>query len=548
MVSGAHLIASTLRRLGVTVVFGLVGIPVVDIAESFLTHGIKFIAFRNEQSASYAASIYGYLTGKPGVLLIVGGPGLVHGLPGVENARSNRFPLLVLAGSVETGLRGLGGFQELDQVSLIKAAGAKFAQQPSGLNDLSRVLEQAYRESYFGQPGATYVDLPANLIQGHDPDFKIGNVLDPGAAPRSAGDRARLCQAAQLIRGANFPLLIIGKGAAYAHAEDSLRRLQAATNLAFLPTPMGKGVISDLHPHNLSAARSQALKEADVVIVLGARLNWILHFGGSGKFNENAKIIQVSNVGDDLRGDGLGILGDVDLVTNQLSSELSGFTAPALPASVINKRQQNEAKALEAEKAISTSLNYKTTYAAIRETLNAATTKRIVYVSEGANTMDVSRTSFPLVSPRTRLDAGTNATMGVGMGYAIAAKVAEPDSLVVAIEGDSAFGFSAMEIETAVRSKLPLIVYVINNSGIYHGSTVSSDEPLPPTALSTETPYHKLGESLGAWGAECRTIDEVVAATKKAVELNKVAVINVIIELGKARKIAFGWQASTKQV
>lgn len=549
MVSGAHVVASVLKQLGVEVVFGLVGIPVVEIAESLIAHDIRFIAFRNEQSASYAASVYGFSTGKPGVLLVVGGPGVVHALAGVENARSNRFPLLLLAGSAETALRGLGAFQQLDQVSLVRAAGAKFAEQPDGLDSVGRLLEQAYRESYYGQPGVAYIDLPANLIKAQDPDFKIPLLAVPAPAPRSAGDPSHVARAASLIQNAKFPLLIIGKGVAYARAEHAVQHLQAATNLAFIPTPMGKGVISDYNPLNLSAARSAALKSADVVIVLGARLNWILHYGGSGKFLDNVQIVQVSNVGEDLKGDGLGILGDIELVTNQLIADLHGFKAPAVPDGVLAKRSQNEAKALEAEKKVSDQLNYKTVYAAIRETLNlSASNRRIVYVSEGANSMDISRTSFPLVGPRTRLDAGTNATMGLGVGYAIAAKAAEPDALVVAIEGDSAFGFSAMEIETAVRSKLPLIVFVINNSGIYHGSVPRDDRPLPPTALSPEVAYHKLGESMGAWGAECRTLDEVVSATKHAVSLNQVSVINVIIELGKERQIAFGWQASTKKV
>ena len=549
--SGAEIIALSLKQLGVKHVFGLVGIPVVEIAEALIAHGIQFVAFRNEQSAAYAASICGYIKGRPGVLLVVGGPGVVHALPGVENSRSNRFPLLVLAGSAETSHRGMGAFQQLDQISLVKAAGVKFAEQPDDIDSIGRILEQAYRTAFYGQAGATYVDFPANIIQAvPDSSFVFKGISEPKAAPRSQGDPDQIKETVELLKNAKFPLLIVGKGVAYAKAEETVRQLQSKTKLAFIPTPMGKGVISDHSPENLSAARSLALKEADVVLILGARLNWILHYGGSGKFNKEAKFIQVDNVGEDIRGEGLGVLGDLELVSQQLITALDSWTSPAIPESIVSKRATNESRALATETAVSDVLKYQTVYKAIRDTLAEVVpkSKRVVYVCEGANTMDISRTSFPLVEARTRLDAGTNATMGIGMGYAIAAKVAEPESLVIGIEGDSAFGFSAMEIETAVRTNLPMVIFVINNSGIYHGTEPSNDESaLPPTALGREIPYHQLAQSLGAWGAESRTLESVIENTKKAIELNKVCVINVIIELGKARKIDFGWMASTKK-
>lgn len=557
MSSGSAVIARSLYNLGVRHVFGIVGIPVIEVAEACIAQGIRFIAFRNEQAATYAASAYGYLTGKPGVCLVVGGPGVVHALAGAENASANGFPVMLLAGSAESHQRAKGAFQELNQVSAVQQY-TKFAVQPASVTDVSSLMEKAYRVAYFGRPGCTYLDLPADIIQG-----KIQSEIslphnDPGPAPRTMADPMRIKNAIDALQGAKSPLMIIGKGAAYGKCEQAVRKLHEKMQMPFLPTPMGKGVIPDDHPLNMSAARSAALKSADVILLLGARLNWILHYGESPKFNPNVKIIQVDihpeELGNNAGSPQLGIAGDIGLVAQQLTEQLpSSYKAPAIPKVVEETRTKNTAKATKSENGTDVPIKYQPVYRVIRETLaqTVSNNRNIVYVSEGANTMDISRTSFPLNSPRNRLDAGTNATMGVGIGYAIAAKTAQPDDLVVAIEGDSAFGFSAIEVETAVRSKLPMIIYVMNNSGVYHGVDPSAydkqdQKPLPPTALQLDTKYHLLAESLGAKGYLASTLEEVKAATVDAVKSNSVAVINVIIDSGKDKKLEFGWMASTK--
>lgn len=551
----ATVIAQTLKDLGVQHVFGIVGIPVIEVAEALIAQGIRFVSFRNEQAATYAASVYGYLTGRPGVCLVVGGPGVIHALSGVENARANAFPLLLLAGSAESHQREKGAFQELNQVSAALPY-TKMAAQPASVSSVPPLLEKAYRTAYFGRPGATYIDLPADIIQAKLPEgASIDSVTNPGAPPKSMADPSRVSQAAKLLASAKSPLLIVGKGVAYARAEDPVRKLFEATKIPFLPTPMGKGVLPDDHELNMSASRSAALKSADVVLLLGARLNWILHYGESPKFRPDVKFIQVDIAAEELGNNGgnadLGLVGDVGLVSQQLLQALGSYQSPPVPRAVADNRSKNVAKASKTESDTTPPLKYQAVYKAIRDTLSQVVpkTRNIVYVSEGANTMDVSRSSFPLNSPRNRLDAGTNATMGVGMGYAIAAKCAQPEDLVVAIEGDSAFGFSAMELETAVRSKLPMVIYVMNNSGIYHGvdpSAYSGSNPLPSTALQLNTKYHALAEALGAQGFEVSTVDQIKQATEKAVNSNKVTVINVIIDPGKDKKLEFGWMASTK--
>lgn len=570
---GSQIIAEALAQLGVKHIFGIVGIPVIEVADACIDRGIKFISFRNEQAASYAASIYGYLTGLPGVCLVVGGPGVLHAIPGIGNASANHLPLLLIAGSSETHQTNKGAFQELDQVSYL-APHTKLSGRPSSLETLPSLLEKAYRTAYFGRPGPTYVDLPADFIQGSAMTDHVQRVTPPGPAPRTAADPARIAQAVALLQTAESPLLIIGKGAAYGRAESAVRQFNELAQVPFLPTPMGKGVLPDDSPLNVSAARSAALKSADVILLLGARLNWILHYGEQPKFREGVKIIQVDvaseELGNNNRGQAaLGLAGDVGLVVSQLHDALKnlpnakhnsaiGKDSGRLPKALEEVKSRNTIKAEKVEQNPVVPLKYQPVYRVIRDVL-ASQPQRVVYVSEGANTMDISRSSFPLNTPRTRLDAGTNATMGVGMGYAIAAKAADPSSLVVAIEGDSAFGFSLAEVETAVRSRLPMIIVVMNNSGVYHGVDPArysqlDTTPLPATALQLDTKYHVLAEAFGAKGYEVRTLEELESAMKSAVlgssgsgSKGEVSVLNVIIESGKDKKLEFGWMASAKK-
>ncbi|KAL4969354.1 indolepyruvate decarboxylase family protein [Aspergillus stella-maris] len=604
--TGAQLIARTLRDLGVTVIFGIVGIPVVEIAEEAINLGIRFVAFRNEQACSYAASVYGYMTGRPGVCLVVGGPGVLHALAGIGNSSANNFPLLVLAGSAETTAVTKGAFQELDAISLLTPH-TKLAIRPSSLDFIPGAMKNAYRTCWYGRPGPTFIDLPADLIQGKlSSGFALPQPegLLVSLPPKASGDPTLILKAVKLLRSARAPLVIVGKGAAYAHAEAGIRKLVDTTQIPFLPTPVGKGVVPDSHPLNASSARSAALKNADVVLLLGARLNWILHFGETPKWASSAKIIQVDicaeEIGRNAGNSELGILGDISLVVDQLLSSLSNWkyqptttgkdNFPSLLA-VSAKKNENKAEKLALTPTPSNApLTYQRAYHIIKTTLNALTPVEdgdIVYVSEGANTMDISRSIFPLQHPRQRLDAGTYATMGVGLGYIVAAHeayntVATPGSIppkpkkIVAFEGDSAFGFSAMEVETLARYRIPALIFVINNSGIYHGDstdqaswkklqdqTVANDTKADPaaavgadgpskdkaqskglrsTSLLYETRYEMLATMCGGNGYFVRNEEELEKATREGFKSDTVTVVNVVVEPGIGKEIGFAWQ------
>lgn len=498
----------------------------------------------------------------------------------------------MLAGSAETSGVTKGAFQELDAVSFL-APHTKFAVRPPSLDFVTGAISDAFRTCWYGRPGSTFVDLPADLIQGKTSSAlqlpKPENVLIP-PPPKSSGDPAHILKAAQLLRSARSPLVVVGKGAAYARAESKINQLVQTTQIPFLPTPMGKGVVPDSHPLNTSSARSAALKNADVVLVLGARLNWILHFGEPPKWASDAKIIQVDicaeEIGRNAGSAELGIIGDIDLVVGQLLTSLSSWRyAPSppsgrFPALLAESAKKNEDKAQKAaftQTPRNKPMTFQRAYQVMKSALNTLSPfeeGNIVYVSEGANTMDISRSAFPLNHPRQRLDAGTYATMGVGMGYAIAAHEAyntlplsagSKPKKIVALEGDSAFGFSAMEIETMARYRIPALIFVMNNSGIYHGDSSSEgawrtlqdqtaaydtkpdgqdgrSKGLRSTSLLYETRYEQMATMCGGKGYFVRTEDELDAATREGFKNDCVTVVNVVVEPGIGQQIGFAWQ------
>jgi 2-hydroxyacyl-CoA lyase 1 len=567
--TGAQLIARALHELGVKVIFGLVGIPVVQIAEEAIALGIRFIAFRNEQAASYAATAYGYLTGRPGVCLVVGGPGVLHAMAGIGNSSANAFPLLLLAGSSETHMVTKGAFQELDAISLLSPH-TKIAVR-SSLDSIPQSITNAYRTAWFGRAGTGFIDLPADVIQGEGEAEPTGVVSSP---PRAGPDPEKIKHVAELLKSAKAPLVVVGKGAAYSQAETLIRRLIDQTSIPFLPTPMGKGVLPDSHPSNTASARSAALKSADVVLILGARLNWILHFGEEPKWNSNAKFVQVDISAEELgRNNGnaeLGIVGDIGVVTSQLLTALQGWkydTSSEYVTAIKNSTKKNEANAAKSAKVDKIPMTYGRTFDIIKETLHKLSPPEdggIVYISEGANTMDISRSVFSVEHPRLRLDAGTYATMGVGLGYAIAAHAAynlpNPEASagkagnkkIVCLEGDSAFGFSLPEVETMARYGMDVLIFVINNGGVYHGDSADSDAwlslqkksidgaskgGLRSTSLGWEVGYEKVAEMCGGKGYLVRTPEELAKATEEGFRAKVPVVVNVIIEAGQAKKL-----------
>ncbi|ROI36342.1 2-hydroxyacyl-CoA lyase 1 [Anabarilius grahami] len=519
-VTGAQLIAAALKSQNVEYMFGIVGVPIIEVAMAAQAAGIKYVGMRNEQAACYAASAIGYLTGWPAVCLVVSGPGLIHALGGMANANMNCWPVIVIGGSSDRNQETTGAFQEFPQVEACRLY-SKFSARPSSLEMIPAVVEKAVRSSIYGRPGACYIDIAGDMVNAKIDRTSVRFVSCCPAPPVSQADSREITEAVRLLKAAQRPLIIMGKGAAYARAEKEVRELVEVTGIPFLPTPMGKGLLPDDHSNCVAAARSRALLQADVIVLLGARLNWILHFGFPPRFSPHVKIIQVDLCAEELSNNvraASALLGDIRAVVSQTLALQS-----TLP------------------------MNYYTAFHHISELLP----KDCLIVSEGANTMDIGRTMLLNYLPRHRLDAGTFGTMGVGPGFAIAAAVLEQAQKsaqrVVCIEGDSAFGFSGMEVETMCRYKLPIIIIVINNNGIYSGvdpETWKEMEQMgdmttiaPPVTLLPEARYEQVMSAFGGRGYLVRAVEELRSALQESLTNTEMpSLINVLIDPASDRK------------
>ena len=545
-VDGATLMARSLKQQRVDYMFGIVGFPVQPIAAAAQEFGITYIGMRNEQSASYAAHAAGYLTGRPGACLTVSGPGVVHGLAGLANAQQNCWPMIMIGGASPTYQNAMGGFQEERQVQ-IAAPFCKFAHAVEHTHRVPFYVEMAVRQSIYGRPGATYLDMPDDIIKGEVEETELAAMATIPEPPRMQAMAEDVEAALDALEAAERPLVIVGKGMAWSRAEDEVGAFIERTRLPFLASPMGKGVLDDNHPLSVGAARSHALREADVIFVMGARLNWILHFGQPPRFSKDVRIIQL-----DISAEAIGnnvptevaLVGDGKAVVGQLNKALGARqwfypSDTAWHGAIAEKAAANAEAIRPMVEDDSIPTNY---YRALKDIREWATEDAII-IGEGANTMDIGRTQLPNVAPRLRLDAGTYGTMGVGMGFAIAAAVVHPERPIISVSGDSAIGFSGMEIETACRYNLPIKVVVLNNGGIGSGiDAMPTDGPIPPRILTIGARYDLMMEAFGGKGFYIEDPNELPGALDSAMAFDGPTLVNVKLHPQAGRKPQqFGW-------
>ncbi|XP_077867245.1 2-hydroxyacyl-CoA lyase 1 [Saccoglossus kowalevskii] len=557
-IDGATILCRSLKDQGVKYMFGIVGFPVIEVGIAAQAVGLEYVAMRNEQAASYAASAIGYLTGRPGACLVVSGPGLVHALSGMANAMSNGWPMIVIGGSSDEDQEGMGAFQEFPQVESTRLF-SKYTARPSNISRLPFYIEKAVRSSIYGRPGAVYIDMAGNMVNKKVAENDVSFVQKCAAAPRMLADPDTVKEAVSLLMTSSRPLVVIGKGAAIAGAEKNVRTFIETHKLPFLPTPMGKGVIPDDHPLCVAPARSRALLKADVVVLLGARLNWILHFGIPPRFDPNTKFIQVDICPEELHNNvgnrAIGLAGHLDCVVQQLTEalgKLPGCYTHPIKSPWRDTLQEKVTSNVKASETLASDLSVPMNYYAVFSKIRNVLPKDCIIVSEGANTMDIGRTMLPNYLPRHRLDAGSFGTMGVGLGFAIAAAIWLKDigstKKVVCIEGDSAFGFSGMEMETVCRYNLPIIFIVVNNNGISFGvdddfykqvkDMKTETSMLPPTSLLPSARYEKVIEAFGGKGYYVVTPDALENALDSCLNKhpNRPSLINVKINPTSMRK------------
>jgi 2-hydroxyacyl-CoA lyase 1 len=545
-VTGATLMARELKKQGVDYMFGIVGFPVQPIAAAAQEEGIQYVGMRNEQSASYAAQAVGYMTGRPGACLTVSGPGVVHGLAGLANAQQNFWPMIMIGGASPTYQNGMGAFQEERQVQ-IASPFCKFAHAVEHVHRIPFYVELAVRQSIYGRPGAVYLDMPDDIINGEvEEEDAVETAVIP-EAPRMQAMPEDVEKALDVLEDAKNPVVIVGKGMAWSRAEDEVRAFIERTQLPFLASPLGKGVMDDNHPLSVGAARSHALKEADVIFVMGARLNWIMHYGMSPRFKKGVRIIQLDisaeSIGNNVATE-VGLVGDGKAIVGQLNKALEDrqwfYPSDTDWHKAIAEKAKGNAESIQPMIDDNSSpTNYYRALKDIREWMP----ENAVIIGEGANTMDIGRTQLPNANPRLRLDAGSYGTMGIGMGFAIAAAVVHPERPIVSVSGDSAIGFSGMEIETACRLGLPVKIVVLNNGGIGTGiEEFPKEGPLPPRVLTMGPSYEKMMEAFGGKGWYVEDPADLRGALDEAMAHDGPALVNVRLHHEAGRKPQqFGW-------
>ncbi|SCW86453.1 oxalyl-CoA decarboxylase [Ancylobacter rudongensis] len=538
LTDGFHLVIDALKLNDIDTIYGVPGIPITDLGRMAQAEGIRVISFRHEQNAGNAAAIAGFLTKKPGVCLTVSAPGFLNGLTALANATTNCFPMILISGSSEREIVDLqqGDYEEMDQLAIAKPL-CKAAFRVLHAADIGIAVARAIRAACSGRPGGVYLDLPAKLFsQVMDADAgakSLVKVID--AAPAQLPSPAAVTRALDVLKSAKKPLIILGKGAAYAQADEEIRSFIETSGIPFLPMSMAKGLLPDNHPLSAGAARSTVLKDSDVVVLVGARLNWLLSHGKGKTWGDAPKkFIQIDIEPKEMDSNveiAAPLVGDIGSVIEALNEGIkTGWKAPAAEwIDAINARKEvNIGKMAQRLLKNSTPMDFHSALGALKQVIKER--PDAILVNEGANTLDLARGVIDMYQPRKRLDVGTWGVMGIGMGFAIGAAV-ETGKPVLAVEGDSAFGFSGMEVETICRYNLPVCVVIFNNNGIYRGTDTDPTGRDPGTTVFVaDSRYDKMMEAFGGVGYHVTTPDELKKAVDEAMDSGKPTLINAVID------------------
>jgi len=527
-VTGNDLVAQTLKNEGVDTVFYLTGGPMSDVARLCIEMQFKSIDVRHEQAAAMMAHAYSRLTGKPGICFASSGPGTTNLLTGIGNSLLDATPVVGLGGSSPITQNSRGVFQEIDQLSIFKPV-SKWAERVTDVRRIPELISKAIRMATQGQQGPVYLDLPGDILYTQ---VELEEVQFPRNLPkqlRPAGDPELIEEAVALLRHAKRPLILTGSGILWSDASAALRMFVDVTGIPFSTTPQGRDVIPEDHPLSFLGARSKAFREADVVLIIGTRLNFIVGFGLPPRWASDVKIIQIDIYREELgrnRTIDIGIVGDARRVLEQLTEAACRvFSSPIdLPwiADLRRVSHQNEEKAAALLNTDAVPIHPFRLCKEVRDFMD----RDAILVVDGHEILNYARQSIPTHVPGHRINAGANGCMGVAVPYGLGAKIAKPDKQVIVLSGDGSFGMNGMEMDTAVRHKIPILVVVSNNGGwAAVGDMAGRDLGF--------TRYDKIAEVLGCHGEHVEKPDEIRPSLQRAqaaVHAGKPAVVNVVTD------------------
>ncbi len=526
--TGSELLVRQLVALGVEHFFFVIGGPMSDTITALVAAGLTGIDTRDERAATFAAIAYARLRRRPGVVVTCSGPGTTNTVTGLAHAYADGAPVIVLGGSAARYLRGSGAFQELDQVALMRPV-TKLSFEVPDPDGVPDAVARAFRTAMSGAPGPVYLDFPSDVLYGTTGGDADPPVHEPGPLPRAGGDPAAVTQAVDLLANARRPVIVYGSGVLWAEAGDRLRALVERTGIPFFSTPMARGVLPDDHPLSYPAARSTAFADTDCLLLLGTRDNYVLNFLKAPVVNGDAALIEVNTEPEHLsrnRAATVAVLADVGLGIDAL---LARFAAAGARPSYRDWTQRLAAKDRAARERLAS-------FDGTAETpihpqhlcveLERVRDRSAVVVLDGAAILDFGRRILGAYEPGRFLTPGVFGTMGVGVPFGIGALVAEPSAPVVVLTGDGAFGYHALELDTAVRHRLPVLVVVANNGGW------TAKRGRPGYALRFSD-YQEIATGLGCFGAKVTDPGDLAGTLRTALEYTArerlPALVNVVI-------------------
>jgi len=530
-VLGSELLAQSLKSQGVDTMFYVMGGPMLETEATCIKLGIRAVDTRHEQAAALAAHGWGRVMRRPGVAMGCSGPGATNLLTGVANAFTDAAPLVAIGGASPRVYLGMEAFQEIDQVAVFKPV-TKWADRIYDAKRIPEIVATAFRQATTGRPGPVYLDLPGDILGEKVDEEKV--VFPPAwkTLPRPRGDQGAVQEAIALLARAERPIVLGGSGVWWSDAAKAFQAFVETTGVPFYTTPISRGTVPEDHELAFMNARSTAFSEADVLVTIGTRFNWVVQFGKPPRFNKDMKVVHVDINPTQLgwnRDVDVPIVGDARAVLEQLVEEARGKVDPKRYSAWVGKLRVVDAeKNAEQEKAMSTD-NLPIHPLRLCKEVRDFLKRDAILVVDGQEILNYGRQSIPTFTPGHRLNSGAFGTMGVGLPFGVGAKVAKPDTQVLVLHGDGSYGINAMEIDTAVRHRIPVVVVISNNGGWTANTSWTLPLPKPGRNLG-RTRYDRVAIELGAHGEFVEKPNEIRPALERAFASGKPAVVNVMTD------------------
>ncbi|HTM76164.1 MAG TPA: thiamine pyrophosphate-binding protein [Devosia sp.] len=530
-VTGSELVARALGQHDVGKLFFIMGGPINDAANACGKAGIGLVDVRHEQAAAMMAQAYARVLGRPGVCMAASGPGTINLTTGLANALIDCAPVVALGGSSPISQRGIGAFQDVDQLAIMRPV-TKWAERVHETRRIPELVAMAFRQALSGKPGPVFLDLPGDVLYGQveEEDVVWPQIYDPrDNAP--ATSQGKVDAVIDLLRSAKRPIILSGSGVLWGKGEVSFQNFIHQTGIPFYTTPQGRGVVPEDHEFFYAHARSTAFKEADLVIVAGTRLNYVFSHGRSPRFAPDAKFVRIDVDAAELSSTerlAVGIVGDVGTVLEQLSAALE-----TAGDRVSYENWRDRLATIEAQRAPDAELKMSTDQVPIHplrlcKEIRDFIDRDTILVVDGQEILNYGRQSIPSFKLGHRLNSGPFGTMGVGLPFGVGAKVAKPDHKVVVLHGDGSFGLNAMELDTAVRHGLPILIVISLNGG-----WTADPEKIKPGRDLGYTRFDKFAEIFGCYGEYVERPEDIAAALRRGAEAvagGRSALINVVTD------------------